>query len=308
MKNNYLSRREFSRKVTFAGMGAAAFPLTGSGIKTKKKPLSSINHDGLKISLNAYSFNKPLLAGTMTIDDMLEFCAKTGFDGVDITGYYFPGYPSVPSDDYIYHIKKRAFRLGIDMGCTGVRNDFTWSDPLKREQEKKLVKDWIIVAQKLGAPGVRIFAGNLSKENFTWEERAKWIAEDIRECAEFGKERGVMLALQNHNDFLKVASEVDKMMTMIDHDWVGLMLDIGSYHTADPYSDILNNSKYAISWQMKEKVFINDTQVDTDYIKVLDIVRQCGFRGCLPLETLGDGDPFLKIDTLFKKVSGVLQG
>nr|MCU0474032.1 sugar phosphate isomerase/epimerase [Bacteroidales bacterium] len=307
MKNNNLNRREFSKKVAFTGMGVAVFPVTGTGSKTKKKPLSRIYHDWLKISLNAYSFNKPLLAGTMTIDDLLEYCAKTGFDGVDITGYYFPGYPSVPSDDYIYHVKQKAFRLGIDMGCTGVRNDFTWSDPLKRVQEKKLVKDWIIVAQKLGAPGVRIFAGNLSKENYRWDERAKWIAEDIRECAEFGKEHGVMVALQNHNDFLKVSSEVDMMMTMINHDWAGLMLDIGSYHTADPYKDIAANSKYAITWQMKEKVFVNDTQVDSDYAKVIDIVRQCGFRGYLPLETLGDGDPFLKIDSLFKKVSEVLQ-
>jgi sugar phosphate isomerase/epimerase len=243
----------------------------------------------------------------MTIDDMLEFCAKTGFDGVDLTGYYFPGYPAVPTDDYLYHIKQKAFRLGIELGCTGVRNDFTWSDPLKRDEEKRLVKEWITVAQKLGAPGVRIFTGNLSKENFTWDQRAKWIVEDIRECAEYGKQHGVMLALQNHNDFLKVSEEVDKMMMLINHEWVGLMLDIGSYHTADPYIDIALNSKYAITWQMKEKVFVNDTQVDTDYNKVIDIVRQSGYRGYLPLETLGEGDPFQKIDSLFKKVSGVLQ-
>jgi len=306
MGNNNLSRREFSKKVAFTGMCAAAFPLTGTGSKTKKKPLSQNNPGRLKISLNAYSFNKPLLAGTMTIEDMLEFCAKTGFDGVDITGYYFPGYPSVPSDEFIYHVRQKAFRLGIELGFTGVRNDFTWSDPIKRIQEKKLVKDWIIVAQKLGAPGVRIFAGNLSKENFKWDERAKWIAEDIRECAEFGKDHGVMLALQNHNDFLKVAPEVDKMMSLINHDWAGLMLDIGSYHTPDPYKDIAANSKYAITWQMKEKVFVNDTQVDTNYNKVIDIVKQCGFRGYLPLETLGEGDPESKIKVLFEKVGNVL--
>lgn len=306
MKNAVINRRDFARKATMAGIGVSVLPLFQKGFDTVSKSSVPPNSGNLKISLNAFSFNKPLVAGTMTIDDMLEFCAKTGFEGVDITGYYFPGYPAVPADDYIYHIKQKAFRLGIGLGCTGVRNDFTWSDPLKRDTEKKLVKDWIVVAQKLGAPGVRIFSGNLSMEKFTWDERAKWIAEDIRECAEFGKEHGVMLALQNHNDFLKVASEVEKMMNLIHHDWVGLMLDIGSYHTADPYKDIAANSKHAITWQMKEKVFVNETQVDTDYKKIIDIVRQCGYSGYLPLETLGDGDPATKIKALFEKVSSVL--
>lgn len=169
----------------------------------------------LKISLNAFSFNDLLLAKKITIDDVLDFCARLGIEGVDLTGYYFPGYPEAPSDEYIFHVKKKAFRLGIDMGCTGVRNDFTWADPDKRKAEKKLVKDWIVVAQKLGAPGLRIFAGTLSKEEYSWEKRAGWIVEDIRECAEFAKSHGVMLALQNHFDFAKTADEVEKLLKMI---------------------------------------------------------------------------------------------
>jgi hypothetical protein len=44
-----------------------------------------------------------------------------------------------------------------------------------------------------------------------------------------------MMALQNHNDFIKNAAEIEKLLKMVSHDWVGLMLDIGSYHVADPY-------------------------------------------------------------------------
>lgn len=300
------SRRDFTRKVAFASAGIAAVPCIQNPDITKSQILNPAYDRNLKISLNAFSFDKPLRDGTMTIDDLLDYCAKTGFDGVDLTGYYFPGYPAVPTDEYIYHVRQRAFRLGIELGCTGVRNDFTWSDPLKREVEKKLVMEWVMVAHKLGAPGLRIFAGNLSKENFPWEERAKWIAEDIRECAEYGKNHGVMLALQNHNDFLKTSADVDSMLKLINSEWVGLMLDIGSYHSADPYKDIEANSRHAITWQMKEKVFVNETQFDTDYNRIIDIVLHCGYRGYLPLETLGDGDPFTKVDVLLKKVRTVM--
>ncbi len=298
-----LTRRKFTKAITLTGAAAAVFP-ANSITEIPVYPDSGNGH--LKISLNAFSFNDLLVAGKITIDDVLDFCARVGIEGADLTGYYFPGYPDVPSDEYIYHVKKKAFRLGIDLGCTGVRNDFTWAGSEKRKAEKKLVKDWIMVAQKLGAPGVRIFAGTLSKENYQWEERAKWIVEDIRECADFGKEHGVMLAFQNHWDFVKTATEVEKILKMIDHEWVGLMLDIGSYHSPDPYKDIAATSKYAITWQMKEKVFVNETQVETDYVKIIDIVKNCGYRGYLPLETLGAGDPYRKVEALYSKVKKIL--
>ena len=301
-----INRRKFTGRVLVTGLGVSALTATGFNIESKKKAVHKGNSNNLKISLNAFSFDKSLRAGKMTIDDLLDYCAKIGFDGVDLTGYYFPGYPAAPPDDYIFHIKQKAFRLGIDLGCTGVKNDFTWSDPAKRADEKKLVKEWIVVAQKLGAPGLRIFSGTLSKENFSWDDRAKWIAEDIRECAEYAKNHGVMLALQNHNDFIKTAAETEKLLNLINHDWVGLMLDIGSYHTEDPYKDITANSKYAITWQMKEKVFVNNTQVDTDYKKIIEIVKQCGYKGYLPLETLGEGDPYIKVADLFNRVKSVL--
>lgn len=294
-----MNRRKFTRSAAVAGIAPFTMPLfAGTGNKGSA-PFPVVTN---KLSLNAYSFNNPLRAGTMTIFDMLDYCARTGFDGVDLTGYYFPGYPAVPSDDYIFAVKKKAFNLGLYINGTGVKNDFTWSDPSKRAEEKKLVKEWIIVAEKLGAPSLRIFAGDLSKEKFSWDEKAKWISDDIRECAEEGKKHGVMLALQNHNDFIKTAPEVEKLLKMIGSEWVGLMLDIGSYRVPDTYAQIEANSKFVISWQLKEKIYINNNQVDTDYEKVMGIVKRCGYKGYLPLETLGEGDPGLKIEALLSKV------
>jgi sugar phosphate isomerase/epimerase len=304
--NKSIDRREFARSVSMAGLGSLGVTLTGGSTSERSYPLMTVNNGKLKISLNAYSFDKPLRSGTFSISDLLDYCAKVGFDGVDLTGYYFPGYPAVPSDDYIYEVKRKAFRLGLGISGTGVRNDFTWADPEKRAGEKKHVKEWVEVAEKLGAPVIRIFTGTLSRENFTWEQRAKWIAEDIIECAGYGKRHGVMIAVQNHSDFLKNASDVEKILKLVNSDWAGLLLDIGSYHTSDPYDDINRNARFALSWQLKEKIFINDKEVDTDYPKIIKIVRDCGYRGYLPLETLGEGDPFTKVEALYKKVKGVL--
>ena len=66
-----------------------------------------------RIGLNAYSFNAPLRAGTMTLEDVVRYCAQHGIDAVDPTGYYFPGYPTVPTDETILRLKRLAHINGV---------------------------------------------------------------------------------------------------------------------------------------------------------------------------------------------------
>lgn len=73
----------------------------------------------LKLGVNAYSFDKPLREGSMTLTDAVQFCAQHGVDALDATGYYFPGYPKVPSDEYIYNLKRTGFVNGVAICGTG---------------------------------------------------------------------------------------------------------------------------------------------------------------------------------------------
>jgi hypothetical protein len=45
--------------------------------------------------------------------DMLDFCAEYNFDAIDPTGYYFPGFPEVPSDEFMMNFKRQAFLQGL---------------------------------------------------------------------------------------------------------------------------------------------------------------------------------------------------
>ena len=298
MENNKFNRRTFTKTIAMAGIGSAALPVMNTGIKAAQPASQS----RLKVSLMAYSFSKQLTAGTMTLENVLEYCARTGFEGADLTGYFFPGYPAAPPDDFVYNLKKKAFRLGVGISGMGIRTDFTLPDAEKRAGEKKVAKDWVLVAEKIGSPSVRIFTGKNLEGNQSWDEKAKWMADDIRECAEFGKKHGVMIAIQNQNDFLKTTSEIIKLLKMIDHDWAGALIDNGSVRTADPYGDIAKIAKYAISWQLKELMWINDKQVDTDFRKIVSIVKESGYSGYLPIETLGEGDMVVKAENHMKKV------
>ena len=154
-----INRRKFIRHTSiFSILSAAGLRSTNASLYAQPLPVR-VGGPHLKLSLNAYSFNKPLLNGDITLDKVLEFCAELGFDAIDPTAYYFPTWPKVPQDHILYEFKRKAFTLGLDISGTGVRNDFTIPDKTKRQADIQLIKSWVEGAAKLGAPVLRIFAG-----------------------------------------------------------------------------------------------------------------------------------------------------
>ncbi|MFD1139913.1 sugar phosphate isomerase/epimerase family protein [Larkinella insperata] len=263
----------------------------------------------VRLSCNLYSFNEPLTKGQMTLEEVLVFCANLGFAAVDPTGYYFPNYPTLPDDAYVYQIKRRAFRLGLDISGTGVRNDFTLPDSNRRKAEVELVRKWLGFASKVGAPVLRIFAGTGKKlsSSYNREEVQKWVVDAIGECTTYAAQQGVMLVLQNHADFIRTADDVLGVIRQVNSDWLAVNLDIGSFKIGDPYAQIAQVAPYAATWQIKENLFVDGQEVATDLTKIMQIVGQSDYRGYLPIETLGKGDPKTKVSAFYEKVKKAVE-
>ena len=259
----------------------------------------------LKLALNAYSFDKPLRAGSMTLEDVVHFCAQHRVDALDATGYYFPGYPKVPPDDYIYNLKRTAFLNGVQISGTGVRNDFAVPDAAARKSDVRMVKDWIEVASKLGAPVIRVFSGRTRPEGYSFEQVLEWMIPEFQECAEYGKHHGVIAGLQQHNDFLKTADETIRVIEAVNSPWFGDILDVGSLRQNDPYAEIEKLVPYAVSWQLKENVGYGTKEVPTDLKRIKAIIDKVGYRGVLPFEALGSGDPRAKVASFLEQIRSV---
>ncbi len=73
------NRREFSKFAALTGAGTFGLPLFAGMDMTSSKNKIKGRNANLKISLNAFSFDKPLRAGTMSLDDLLDFCARNRF-------------------------------------------------------------------------------------------------------------------------------------------------------------------------------------------------------------------------------------
>lgn len=292
-----INRRHFLQLVALS-------PLVGVSAQAAYLPIPHTGKARFTPTLNAYSFleqlNANLADASKGIDlfGVCDFCVKHDIEAVDLTGYFFPGYPKPPSEEYIAGIKRYTHDRGITISGTGVKNDFATADKAVRAEGVALTKLWIEVAARLGAPVVRVFAGPQQKNPKDWQGAAggasrdeveKWMAEALRECAEYGEKFGVIVAVQNHGDFLSTGPEHVSLLKRVDHAWCGALVDTGKYFTADPYADIAMMVPHAVNWQIKETVGSSLKTPPTDFKKLAKIIHEGGYRGFVPIETLAMG-------------------
>jgi sugar phosphate isomerase/epimerase len=331
---DFCNRRDFLKRASLL----SAVAVTGAGLagtasaQAAAEPIKRVGGAHLKISLNAYSFAKLLndhVKGRgegLTLGQLAEFCALHNFDGLDATGYYFPGYSAtsadVPPDKFIFEFKRRVFELGLGISGTGVGNNFTTADRAARARDVQRIKAWVEVAAKLGAPVLRVFADTQMRAQ-TWQtvsdgaSRAdveRWIADDIRACADHAAKYGVIIGVQNHGDFLKTAADLISLLQRVDSPWCGAIVDTGYFKAADPYAEMALAAPYAVNWQIKQSPFgvEQEAEAPTDLVRLMRLIRASGYRGYLPIETLsqrGGGqayDPFAVVPKFLGEVRDAL--
>jgi sugar phosphate isomerase/epimerase len=117
-----------------------------------------------------------------------------------------------------------------------------------------------------------------------------------------------VVGLQNHDDFLKTADETIRLANAVNSEWFGIILDVGSLRQNEPYGEIEKLVPYAVSWQLKENVGYGAKTAPTDLRKIKAIIDRAGYRGFLPIETLGPGDPKTKVANFLAEVRAVFAG
>ncbi|WP_242156316.1 sugar phosphate isomerase/epimerase family protein [Aestuariivivens sediminis] len=272
--------------------------------------ISAENESVIIFGVNAYSFADLLQAKDFrdqeqvyTLFNLLDWCDYKGVQALDPTGYFFPTYPEVPSDDYITTFKNKADALGIAISGAGIRNNFASPDPKVRADGVALAKEWIVVASKLGAPVLRVFAGGIPEgyEN-NWKEPACWMIDCYNELLPTAEAFGVKIGIQNHGEMLQTAAQCLYVLKQLNSKWADIIVDTGNFTTDDPYKDIAMLVPYAINWQVKEYIDGYGGKVPIDYKKLVKIITDGGYKGIVPVETLkvkGEFyDPFYRVENM----------
>src|SRR5262249_10276474 len=238
----FSTRRQFLRTAALGAGLAAAGPLAAI------EPVRRTGKPHLRLSIAAYSYRKylDLKKPSMTLDDFIDLAAGMGLDAVELTQYYFPE----TTPEYLAKLKGRCTRLGLDVSGTAVGNNFCTSDPAKLKEQLKLVKDWVEYSSRLGAKTIRIFAGNVDKDDTEEKDgteatgRARAV-ETIGEACDHAAKYGIFLALENHGGITATSEQMLAIIKAVKHDWFGVNFDTGNFHTDDPYADLEKIAPYA---------------------------------------------------------------
>lgn len=235
----------------------------------------------MKISCSSWSYHRTIAAGKLNQKEWIEKCAQElKLDGVELLDVHFPSTEA----NYLKEIKKMIVDRGLTISCVSASNHFTGAEERDRRENIDKVKKWVDIAGYLGAPILRIFAGSAQKlsQPEMWDKVIKC----LKECADYGEAKGIVLGLENHGGFS--ADEVLRMVKETGSEWLKLTLDTGNF-PSDPYESIRRTAHLAVI--VHAKLYELDEagkEKRLDYRKILTILAERNYLGFLSIEFEGE--------------------
>jgi sugar phosphate isomerase/epimerase len=213
-----------------------------------------------------------------------DYCREQGCEGAELTSYFF----AEETDAYLLKLKRHCFVRGIPISGTAIGNNFSLPKGPKLQEEIATTKKWIDRAALLGAPHIRVFAGNIPKDapkEFTRAAADKVVIEALAECGDYAAKRGIFLGLENH-DSIGSAATLLPMVKAVNNPWVGVNLDSGNFRTEDPYRDFAECVPYSVNVQFKVEIQPAGAKEKqpADFKRLTRLLREGGYQGWVALE------------------------
>src|SRR5882672_4402879 len=194
------SRRGFLKQCAVTGL--AVSPVAAFAID----PFQHSSPPRLQLSLAAYSFRDYFKDSDHTqkagadpskrIDlyRFVDYCAEQGCAGTELTCYYFP---KETDEAFLLKLRRHCFLRGVDVSGGAVGNTFTHPPGEKRDEQMRYTKKWVDHYAVLGAPHIRVFAGNVPR-GMAKEDATRLCIAALEECADYAGKRGIFLGIENH--------------------------------------------------------------------------------------------------------------
>ena len=255
----------------------------------------------MKIGCCAYSYRKHLTSGEMDLNNFVEIVSELGLDGVELTSYYFPS----TDLDYLHSLKRRCLEVGLDVNGAAVRSRLTQASHSERAREVSHVKQWIDHTVELGAPQLRVFAGDIP-DGHTEEDAFAWTVEALSDCAAVASKRGIVLALENHGGITSTADQVIRLVESVNSDWVRVNLDTGNF-AINPFEEISKTVPYSVTAHLKASIRTpQGGKTPMDIGKLASTLNNAGYRGFLNIEYEEEEDPKTGVPKLAQQIKSAL--
>jgi len=282
--NPLLSRRDVIARAArmAAGMGAASLAAE-SALAESHAPL-------FRISLAEWSLHRALFARRL---DHLDFARTARRDfGIDAVEYVNQFFKDKAADArYLAEMKKRAADEGVRsvlIMCDG-EGDLGDPDPVRRRQAVARHYKWVEAARTLGCHSIRVNAASRG----TWEEQRDRAAEGLRSLAEYGDRFGINVIVENHGGLSSNGKWLAQVIRKVRHPRCGTLPDFGNFQISrterfDIYQGTAELMPFAKGVSAKSHDFDEaGNEKNMDYRRLMRIVLDAGYRGCVGIEYEG---------------------
>lgn len=276
------------RRTFLTALGGFALAATVSRVK----PLLAADPEPLfRISLAEWSLNRALFGGKL---DNLDF-AKTakndyGIDAIEYVNQFFKD--KATDKAYLAELKKRAEDQGVKSLLIMIDGEGHLGDS-DEQKRKKAVENhykWVEAAKFLGCHSIRVNAAS----DGTYDEQVQRAAAGLRSLAEFGAQHDIQVIVENHGGLSSNGKWLAAVIRQVDLPNCGTLPDFGNFDLGggkmyDRYQGVQELMPFAKAVSAKSHDFNEQgEETHTDYLKMMKIVLDAGYRGYVGIEYEGN--------------------
>src|SRR6476469_9559578 len=313
------SRREFLAQVG----GATALGLLVSACSSSKAATSSGSPFFYEMSLAEWSLHKALFANKITNLDFPGI-AKNQY-GISVVEYVNQFFKDKANDTkYLGELLTRCKDNGVTNHLIMCDGEGSLGDPeaAKRKQAVENHYKWVDAAKFLGCRTIRVNAfGDGSAEDVQ-----KAAIESLSQLGEYAGKENINVIVENHGHYTSDGNWMVGLMKGVNRSNVGVLPDFNNFcvkregggtwsgkciEEYDRYKGVKEMMPYAKGASAKTIDFdANGNCVETDYRRMLQIIKDSGFKGYIGIEyegeKLGEDEGIRKTKALLEKVTPML--
>jgi len=240
----------------------------------------------IKIGCNYLSFK----GAEISVEEFVQTCHELRLDCLDFHQRAFAS----ADTDYLLGIKRQCLDLGLPIGYLGVAGGFAGDDDFQKAKIEE-AKSAVDMALVLGAPLIRVF-GWQTLETGRRDPLFAALARCLREVCEYGAERGIVVALQNHDNRNLAATGPDvlRIIREVDHANLSFIMDTGQWRGSpgasgdvDPEVDIYDYMAQTLphAGYVRCKIYqiAGGREEVLDYQRIARLLRNVQYNGCISI-------------------------
>ncbi|WP_444884949.1 sugar phosphate isomerase/epimerase family protein [Microbulbifer sp. PSTR4-B] len=279
-----INRRRFlANSARLAALGLAA-PLIGFS----RLSHSTASERFFKISLAQWSLHRQLRSGALKV---LDFPVKTrkvfGIEAVEYVNQFFKD--QAKDLKFLAAMKARAEDHNVRSLLIMVDGEGDLGDPDKGKRKQAIENHykWVEAAKYLNCHSVRVNAAGQGSR----EEVGKAAVEGLRALSEFAQDFNINVIVENHGGYSSNGEWLSQVLQRVDMSNCGSLPDFGNFGDYDRYLGVQQLMPFAQGVSAKSFEFDSaGIEINTDFARMLRIIRDAGYRGYIGIEFEGPGD------------------